>query len=247
MPTAFESVFALGQLVDDAHRGAAPGELERRRQPDRAGTHHQDLGSLGHSASLALQLTSTTDDTNALPRLRNSAYRLSKGIIGAFCGLDLKLILYELGAFHRRRNTRVDLEIIIHGFVNSIELPSRQSDQSIAAPAFAGLENVQRHEDTDHEDVEVGEEAGIFHTRAAQHDVVDDEVVALSRQRGNGVSHPAQGSLANRSGPDDDLRLAIIEHGFVCEAVGMIVIGLGEHRHEGIHLDVQEGRGRDRL
>ncbi len=125
----------------------------------------------------------------------------------------------------------------------AIELLSRQPDQAITALAFAVLKNIQGRKDADPVNLITRKNVFIFRSFAAQHDIIDNEIVALSRQGANRVVHTAQGPLTDRPGSDDHRRFAVFNHGLIGEAVGMILIGLGQHRHETIHGHVQKGLG----
>ncbi len=131
--------------------------------------------------------------------------------------------------------------------MSAVILPAREADQAVGALPLACFEHLQGREHADHVKREIGEQSGVFRHLILEHDVVDDQVVALARHGGDGVAHAAKGPLRHRSALDDDRGLAVLLHGLEGEAVAMIPELLRHHVQERVHLDMQERLPRDGL
>ena len=115
-----------------------------------------------------------------------------------------------LGVLHRRRRGGVDLQIVGYVAVNTIILPARQAERAIAARALPGFEHVERREETDQTQIELGKEPAVFSQLfRSDHELVDDQVVALRRHGRDGVTHAPHDALNKRTCPDDDGRFAL--------------------------------------
>jgi hypothetical protein len=158
--------------------------------------------------------------------------------------LQPEFLFYQVGAFYWHDVARVDFQVILHVFVDAIELPSRQSNQSIPALTLSGFKNVQRSEHTDQEYVEGREQVRILRSLVSDHDFVNDQIVSLPCHGGNRVPHATEGTLGDRPLSDDDQGLAAFVHGFEGKPVGVSETGFGQHLKERIHLNVEESIGR---
>ena len=94
---------------------------------------------------------------------------------------------------------------------------------------------------------EGGQKRRIFFVLVFQHDIINDQVVALGRHGDNSMTHPAQDPFADRPGPDGNQPLSVFGNFLKGESIGVILQGLGQHGAEVIHLDVQEWLDRNFL
>src|SRR5262245_7294950 len=72
--------------------------------------------------------------------------------------LQPECFLYEVGALHRVGAARIDFEIVGHVLVHAVILPAGQSEHPVAALPLARLEDVERGEDADPEQLEGSEQ-----------------------------------------------------------------------------------------
>jgi hypothetical protein len=80
-----------------------------------------------------------------------------------------------------RGGAGIDLEVIALACMDAIELPPGNADHPVLAPAFPFLDDPKRREDPDKDNIEPGEEDSIVLHLGFQHDVIDNEIVALGR------------------------------------------------------------------
>src|SRR5262247_3102296 len=170
--------------------------------------------------SLPIMLLSPT-----VPRLNlegRPIYRAAMAMNSGFCRvcesaaapLQRELAPDRLGAFERRGLARIDRKVIGHIPVNAVILPARQPDQAIPALPLALFQHVQRREDANMKNLERRQKFLIFPALLRlQQDLVDDQVVALSGQGGDGLAHAPQRPLRRRPAGDDDGRLAVLLDG----------------------------------
>jgi len=151
----------------------------------------------------------------------------------------LRFLPDEDGAFRRAKTAAINLKVIFFAAMNPVVLPAGQADQPVTALPLAGLQNFQRCKHTNEKDSEAREQCGIFFLLVFQHDIINDQIVALS---GNGMAHAAQDLGADRPGLDDNQWLSIFGNFLESKAIRMILQGVRQHGAEVIHLYVQERR-----
>lgn len=159
----------------------------------------------------------------------------------------MKFLLDERGAFQWIQTAGINLKVIFFAAVNPAVLPAGEADHPVAPLLLAGLQNFQRREHANEESIEARQERGIFRVFVVQHDVINDQIVALSRLGGDGMAHAAQGPGADRPGPDHNQRLSVFGGFLKGETIGMILQRFRQHGAEVIHLNVQEGLARNFL
>src|SRR5262245_27251146 len=112
---------------------------------------------------------------------------------------------FDLESTSRRRGGgSVDLEIIGPPDMDAVELPPGQADHPVLAPAFTLFDDRKRRENADKGNMEAGEQGSILFHLGTQHDVIDNEIVALGRESRNGAPHAAQRASRDLTRPDGD-------------------------------------------
>jgi hypothetical protein len=131
--------------------------------------------------------------------------------------------------------------------MDTVELPAGEADHPVEAPAFPCFDDGERRKDADKGNMEAGEQGSVLRHLGAQHDVIDDEIVAFGRERRNGAMHATERALGDFAGRDGDRRRAGLANVLEHQAVGMIHIGFRQHVEKGVYGDVKERLGGDFL
>ena len=131
--------------------------------------------------------------------------------------------------------------------MDTIELPASQPDQPIPALTLTCLQNLQRSEHPNQQDGIIREEHGVIRLGSPQHDLIDNEVVALTCHGGDGVSHTPQSPFGDRARLDHHQGFAVLFGRFEGQPFRMPEGGRGQHVDECVHLDMQKRSSRDGL
>ena len=127
-------------------------------------------------------------------------------------------------------------------------LPARQAEFPVATCSLPHLEHIERSEEADQMEIERAQESTVFlHRPDLDHHFIDDEVISLLCHRGDSVPHAAHSTFKDRAGPYGDDRLAAVLRGLKQEAIRMRKHLFRQHVYEGVHGEVQERLGGDRL
>ena len=127
-------------------------------------------------------------------------------------------------------------------------LPACQAEFPVATCFLPRLKHLERGEEANQVKVGGAQESTVFlHNPGLDHHFINNKVVSLCGHRGDGVSHAAHGTFEDRAGPYGNDRLAAVLRRLEHEAIWMGKHLLRQHVYEGVHGDVQERLGGDRL
>ncbi len=152
----------------------------------------------------------------------------------------MKFLLDQRCALQGAKAAGINLKVIFFAEVNPAVLPAGEADHPVAAQSLAGLQNVQRREDDNEKSLEAGEERLILLLLVVQHDIINDQIVALGCHGGNGMAHTAQCLFADRPSLDHNQRFSIFGYFLESKTIRVVLQGLRQHGAELIHLDMQE-------